>query len=267
MSDVKEPNFFAFEKCTQLMDPHGSRNLPRYSMEYEKYLSLFDGIQGQDVIAEASPTYLSSPTAPGRIESKLGNVNIIVMIRNPVDRAFSAYLFNKNSGKEVASSFESALEMEEKRVEKSCYDPGYFYKRLGNYSHGIARYKSKFDNVKIIQFEDFVCNTKSEVKKVFSFLGINDDKSVNTNMIKASSGKLRSKTLKNLILHDSAFKRFIKRVLPGQLRHWLRKSLLKQVNISNEKPEMNLHTRKYLRKYYAVEFERLIDLLSIDLRK
>ena len=69
---------------------------------------------GQKLLTgEASPTYLFYPMVPGRMVKALPNVKLIVILRNPVDRAYSHYNHNIRHKHETLS-FEKALEREKK---------------------------------------------------------------------------------------------------------------------------------------------------------
>ncbi len=70
---------------------------------------------GQKLLSgEASPSYLFYPTVPSRMKKVLPDVKLIVILRNPVDRAYSQYHHSRRKGRETLS-FEKAIELEEER--------------------------------------------------------------------------------------------------------------------------------------------------------
>ena len=81
-------------------------NLQRYSFYKKTNQKLISG--------EASPTYFFYPTVPGRMKKILPNVKLIVILRNPVDRAYSHYYHTKRLHGETLS-FDKAIELEEER--------------------------------------------------------------------------------------------------------------------------------------------------------
>ncbi|MGA3007063.1 MAG: sulfotransferase domain-containing protein, partial [Opitutaceae bacterium] len=82
----------------------------------EKYLSLFKAGRGKPCIGEASTAYLSSPESPPWIHDVLGRVKIIMVLRNPVARAYSMYCWLTMIGLEPLATFEEALTQESRRM-------------------------------------------------------------------------------------------------------------------------------------------------------
>ena len=89
MCPVKEPNYFAAS-----INP--KRKLIKPIRSKEKYLKLFENVENETAIGEASPTYLWDPQAPKLIHEKIPNAKFIFILRNPIERAFSHYLFLLN---------------------------------------------------------------------------------------------------------------------------------------------------------------------------
>ena len=75
---------------------------------------------------EASPTYLFYPEVPGRMREILPDAKLIVIFRNPVDRAYSHYHHSLRHNHETLS-FEKAIKLEEERLagekERPIEDP------------------------------------------------------------------------------------------------------------------------------------------------
>ena len=70
-----------------------------WSKGFEWYESFFKHCHPTAKTGEFSPGYLTDPVAPEKIYKKHPNTKLIVSLRNPVDRAFSAYIFNIKRGK------------------------------------------------------------------------------------------------------------------------------------------------------------------------
>ena len=89
-----------------------------FSLHFQKswtwYLAHFPlcfGSKGDFLTGEASPYYLFHPEVPKRVAERLPDIKLIVTLRNPIDRAYSQYKHEINSGFETRS-FEAALEGE-----------------------------------------------------------------------------------------------------------------------------------------------------------
>jgi hypothetical protein len=79
------------------------------------YAAQFEPKPGQKVLVEASPSYLWDPDVPERVRSLLGEPKLIVLLREPVERAWSQYWMKVRRGEE-AGSFEDVL-----RREADCF--------------------------------------------------------------------------------------------------------------------------------------------------
>ena len=81
----------------------------------ERYLARFPPDGEAKVVGEASTSYLCHPEAPARVQRALPDVQLIVLLRNPVDRAYSQYQMNVRKDYEELT-FEDALAAEPQRL-------------------------------------------------------------------------------------------------------------------------------------------------------
>ena len=111
MSPLKETNFFALEGETlNFRGPGDQDYINRFSItKIEDYLNLFQGVSNQVAIGEVSPLYLYSLKAPERIRHYTPDTKIIIILRNPVDRAYSSFLHLIRDGREQIRNFAQAL--------------------------------------------------------------------------------------------------------------------------------------------------------------
>ena len=72
---------------------------------------------GGPISGEGSPYYLFHPLVPARVAEALPDVRVIAMLRDPVERAYSAYKQEYARGFEDAETFERALELEPERLD------------------------------------------------------------------------------------------------------------------------------------------------------
>jgi hypothetical protein len=134
---------------------------------------------------EASPYYMFHPLAPERIHRDLPGVKLIVMLRDPVARAYSAHVMRIGRGYET-ESFERALELEESRLageaERLVADPSYVsynhrhyaYRARGQYAEQLEHMESIFgrDQIHVIDSGDFFADPASVYNQVLDFLGL-----------------------------------------------------------------------------------------------
>ncbi len=160
-------------------EPHYFVN--HYGMDLDSYLGLFG--EGRDKAArgEASTGYLYSPESPEWIKQVLGPVRVIIMLRNPAERAFSLYNWMIMDGYEDATTFEEALRREPQRAADEAFVrnnpeffPDYLYFASGLYFEQVRRYYDTFgeEGVKVWLFEDVVNHPQRVSTETFEFLGV-----------------------------------------------------------------------------------------------
>ena len=150
----------------------------------EEYEGLFADRTTEKAVGEASVSYLCDPEAPRRIKQTLGDVKIIIILREPVARAYSQWGHLYNIGAEPLS-FEEALRQEEARMaseefRKTClavHHGLYYYFHTGLYYEQVKRYFDTFgpERVKVIIFEEFIKDPARFCKEIFVFLGVDPE--------------------------------------------------------------------------------------------
>ena len=117
MSRTKETNFLALKDDPLDFRGPGDRDyITRFSVTtLDGYRDQFRGCGAKPAIGEASPLYLYSPKAPGLIGEVVPDAKLIVILRNPIDRAYSAFLHLVRDGRETVLDFGEALRLEDER--------------------------------------------------------------------------------------------------------------------------------------------------------
>ena len=177
MSPIKETNFFALEgKNLDFAGPGDRDFINRFSVNsLEAYCAMFQGISNEIAVGEASPLYLYNPTAAKRIQHYIPAAKLIVILRNPVERAYSSFLHLVRDGRELLRDFAQALSEEENRI-RSNWDHIWHYKQMGFYYIQLKRYFNTFDfqQIRVYTFEDFLTEPVSILKDIFQFLDVDD---------------------------------------------------------------------------------------------
>jgi hypothetical protein len=134
---------------------------------------------------ESGPNYMFDPHAPGRIYRDLPGVKLLVLVRDPVERAYSAHANRVNSGCET-EPFERALELEDARLEgeaeRMLADPAYVshsyrhhaYRTRGQYADQLERLEKIFgrDRIHVTDSGDFFTDPGPVYDQVLGFLGL-----------------------------------------------------------------------------------------------
>ena len=136
------------------------------------------------IVGEASPSYLFHPLAPERARSLVPEAKLIVLVRDPVTRAYSHYQHEVALGREPLS-FEEALDAEEERtrgeVERLMSDPRAFsrawwdhtYVSRGRYAEQLDRWLGHFprEQLLVVHTEDLGERPAETYAEILSFLG------------------------------------------------------------------------------------------------
>ena len=138
----------------------------------------------EKLVGEASPSYVFHPLAPQRAQEVVPEARLIVLVRNPIDRALSQYNHEVALGREPLS-FEEALDAEEERLrgedERMAADPRYFsrewwshtYKARGRYAEQLERWLAVFprEQLLVLPSDDLGSNPARAHAQVLEFLG------------------------------------------------------------------------------------------------
>ncbi|WP_165792341.1 sulfotransferase domain-containing protein [Thalassospira lohafexi] len=175
VTKVKETHFFrlAFDGLPW----NGPGTPPPMQVDsLEKYKALFADIKTEKAIGEVCPSYFSDARTPGHIYNTLGSIKIIIMLRDPAERAFSQFLHARLIGCEPEPSFLKAVALE---PERHAAQWGEFWSYLGQsyYAPVLERYFSTFgsENVLVLRHERFVRERKKSLQDIYNFIGVSPD--------------------------------------------------------------------------------------------
>jgi hypothetical protein len=168
---IKEPNFFA---------PDLKVNEYRRPRTLEAYLDLFRAAGNARRIGESSTWYLLSAEAAGRIKAFDPAARIIIMLRNPIDAAYSLHGQFLWSCNEDLTDFAQALEAEAdrragRRIPPTATSPsGLIYTDVFSFHAQVRRFFDTFprEQIHVIIFEDFVKDTAGAYRRVLDFLEV-----------------------------------------------------------------------------------------------
>jgi hypothetical protein len=125
------------------------------------YAAQFRDARDEAVVGEVCQDYLFHPEAAARIVETLGPVRVMVCLRDPVDRAWSSYLYMRKHGI-GPETFGEALRTRPELLEH------------GRYATGLARFLDLLprDMVHVALFDDLVADPQRFLDDVTSFLGV-----------------------------------------------------------------------------------------------
>jgi|TARA_B110000879_G_C11115245_1_gene489224 hypothetical protein len=262
--DLKEPKYFSSSKLNLPHNGIGDHSVDKYAVkDWTEYLNLFKGLSSYKRIGEASPDYLfyHRETA-GLIKETLGDIPIIIILRNPIKRAFSAYMYLKRDSREPLS-FREGLDAEEDRLNDN-WDFIWGYKKGGLYSEQVKTFLNTFTNVKVILQEELKTDTKRVIKEVYSFLNVNPNFTTDTSVEHNPSGTPKNILAKFLLNRNNKLatttREFLKSIIP-------RRILEKIASRSLEKKSISKPNQELLKNYFEDDIAKLGVLLNRDLTK
>ncbi len=162
MSPKKEPYYYRDHFSSPIASRGGKRS------DYER---LFDGVTNEKTIGEASPGYFWDSASPDLIKADVPDAKIIILIRDPGERAFSAWNQNIRSGVEKRT-FSKAVMDQIYHEQLVSPDNGLQYVYHGMYAVPLKKYIRTFSEIRILIFEEFIKEPVKSVRVILQFLGI-----------------------------------------------------------------------------------------------
>ncbi|WP_188150103.1 sulfotransferase family protein [Teredinibacter waterburyi] len=264
LSTPKEPMYFAFpEQKVNFSGPGDALQINKKAVTaQDDYLSLFQGSGNCAAVGEASANYLYSTEAAKNIEKLIPDAKLIVVLRNPVERAYSSYLYTLRDGREPLGSFEEALEKEQQRINDN-WEHLWHYQAMGFYHQQLLRYTKLFNNdqLKVILQDDLQANTAEVVRETFEFLGVDSSYRPSTDVSYNQGGKPKSITLNRLLTRPSLLKTLLRPITP----RFALEAYVKFKHKNLTKPELKRETYNNLLHEYSSDITQLQALINRDL--
>jgi hypothetical protein len=251
MSPLKETNFFAYEgkaSETYWLGYNRQHKFPVQSLE--AYADLFAPGAGATARGEASPLYLESPRAAERIQKILPNVKLVACLRNPAERAYSAWLMHVRMGRASSNPAEA-------------FPPDAHYVEAGFYHRLLAPYFELFprEQIAVLLFEEFRSNPAAVMRELFRFLEVDPEFRPDVD-VRHNVGTYPRHERLNALLIMPGLRRWLQPVVPLRLREAFKR--LRERNLGSA-PPLPPDLRRQLLDMYREDILRLQDLLGQDL--
>lgn len=275
MCPIKEAGFFAFEQ--DLLDSGApdyelAKRLTRQAATMARitdlatYRALFERVSDEIAVGEVSPAYLSVPRACERIKYYIPDAKLIAILRDPTERAYSAYV-------DCVANWGWRLDEFARVPQALRQEPGwlsnprrYWYVWVGFYSIHLARYFEHFarSQVQVYLYDDFKARPAELIQDMYRFLVVNSEFTPAMSLRHAITGIPKNKTLhwvlRNLTLPRPITVR-LKSFVPAALRQRINK--LKNDNLI--KPHLSPEVRQEWLQVYREDILQLQDLIGRDL--
>ena len=240
------------EVCAPIKELHFFSR-PRWSEGKEWYERHFGSCAGSRKRGEFSTSYLYSKDAPERIHSLYPGVQLIVILRNPIDRAYSQYRNAIKAGEiQESISFETYQNNEPSALEQ------------GRYSEQLERYFKYFtrEQMLILIYEDIRKDPVAFMRNIYEFLGI--DTAFVSSMVHDEINVARTPkhVFLDRIMHHTA--ETLRKIGFDRLVHTIRRSGLPERvrSINTKSGSASHHTKSYDREELKMYFHDDVAKLS-----
>ncbi len=260
MTPTKETNFFAFEGEKLDYQGPGDKALKDFSItELSKYQAEFTGVTDELAIGEACPSYLYFPQAATRINNYIPDARLIVILRNPVERAYANFLHTVRDDREPHSDFALALQDEPTRIANN-WEWFWHYVRVGYYGAQLKRYYEMFapSQIEVYLYEDLKENPVALLQNIFRFIEVDDTFVPNMALRPNKSGMPKNKLFHQLLTKPNPLKTLLKPLFPAKIRQ-----KIQHQNLNT--PQIDPEVRQQLIELYRADILECQDLIDRDL--
>jgi hypothetical protein len=174
LSRVKEPKFFLSDgRPPAAGGPGDVQTYQEHVWRRSDYEALFAAAPPGTLTGEATPFYLGDLASHDRIARVLPDVRMILLLRDPVDRAHSNWTHLWIAGLESEASFLDACAKEEERIRAGWAD-FWHYKRLGLYGEQVQHLFERIDRdrVLLLRYRELKDSPVETLDRVCAFLGV-----------------------------------------------------------------------------------------------
>ena len=267
--------FMPLNEITYFEDPDFQQ------IKLEEFERLFSDVNGEKAIGIKRPNYLAKPEVPARIKEMIPEAKLIAVLRNPVQRAVSAYFHYVNNGFIPPAPLEKSMTRLLDGEYKKSYPKSEEILEYGLYHKHLERYLSFFDRERIlVLFQDEIAKDNlAQLQETYRFLGIDDSyvpRQLNDRpqAVVYSIPRLKILRLRNERLYDYNSDR-TRLYIREQSR--LDKAVCQTIDrldrfvlsrvFGNEKPALSEELRRRLHAFYEEDVSGLEELLSVNLER
>ena len=232
----------------------------------EEYRDLFKEAEPGQLCGDISPDYLyyHQHAIPKILNEINAQAPIIIVLRNPIDRAYSNYLMKVRERREMLS-FEDALEAEAERL-AAHWAWGWGYVDVGLYAEQVKAYLDNFERVLLMLFEEDIVAGQA-TGKILDFLGLQAFDEGPDNVHVNISGYPKNRVLHRLMTDELVIRK-IKNMVKATPLYVRSKKLYRKVLGANlKKKPMSPETRRMLKERFQDDVELLAEYTRLPVKK
>jgi hypothetical protein len=283
ISPIKEPHFFSKDICAAGFSEEYNRRtsfdieaylktepLPpmhiAHIVDMAHYLELFRDVRNEKAIGELSTGYLYSNCAADNLFHFNPAAKIVMVLRQPVYRAYSHYLMAVRDLWDYESGFVDALERDMASKEKG-WGKSHLYFELGMYSDQVRRYLNRFPagQVKILLYDDLAADPPRFMAELFEFLELNLS-AIGSMTFSERKNAAMLPRFKMSRFHQRFFNT-LKRSVGGALPPGLKARAKKMMLSHRAPPKLQKAEFEHALRYFGEDIQELSALIKRDLRQ
>ncbi|MEI6620634.1 MAG: sulfotransferase [Actinomycetes bacterium] len=260
MSPVKEPKYYLCDNHppANTAGPGDAHSAKEWVWRREDYEALFADAPAGALRGESTPFYLSDIGAQARILMDCPQARFIVILRDPIDRAYSNWVHLWSDGLEPESDFVAACALEERR-RQAGWAPFWRYRALGLYGQHLKGLTTLFPNHQVhwLRYRELVDEPDLALNRICDFLGVASG--VVSEVPSANVSTFVQPTVKNQVLQTAMRAgASVGRLLPPQVWRTASVPLLKALkDAPATRPELLPEQRVQLLDYFTDDVELL----------
>lgn len=242
VTQPKEPHYFAFHGQTvNFRGPGDEAAINRVAItDRGQYLALYPPASSYSALGDGSVTTLYyAEHAADEIRRVNPDVRIVVLLREPTERAFSSFNYLRARKVEEESDFLRALEREPQRI-RSHWHHMWHYSGVSHYSKSLKILRDTFgaDQVRVWFYDDLTRDYSSTLREVMAFIGLADGAEHEVSLPRVNaSGMPRLGAAQDVVLWATRHQKVraaVKSVVGFRTRERIRSSLLRTVSMPDE---------------------------------
>lgn len=272
LPERKELYFFAYNGETPRFKLADGTFRKEVGCTADQYMNMYKECPAGRLAGDTSSWYLYYHEAVIRniralYGDKAREAKIVMVLRNPVERAWSHYSMHLGHGL-IDIPFREAVTpgaFREKLESNRGYYPGYDYTGFGMYSRQVEAFLAAFDNVKAILYEEFGKDTDGAVKEIFEFLGLEPGPTVSAGKRLNVSGAPKSRLaglVGRMVYRPYMLKRLFVPLIPERLRYRIKTGISRFLF---KRTVMSPGDRELLIDFFREDILRLQEILGKDL--
>lgn len=258
MSPIKETNFL--EKDWETIAPELCKKQKIRTIE--EYSQLFQNVKDEIAIGEASPNYLFHyQTSINRIQRYVPNAKLIVILRDPSERAYSDYLMHirdcvgdRNLSEQIKYSAHKSFILRK----------GFYHEQIQAYINTFGR-----QQIKVYLYEDLCKSPLDFMKSIYQFIEVDERFQANVSKKAQVAQVPKNKMVNELLSKPNSIRASVtaiaKYILPSDFRQNLRKKLIKLNSQDKKQVPLKTQERQQLVELYREDILKLQDLIQRDL--